>query len=497
MGRSNVKIADLMRRSGVGFGTSGARGLASDMTDEVCFAYTTAFLQYLEGTGELERSGIIGVGGDLRPSTERIMKAVAKAIDHKGYVPQNCGRLPSPALAHYGLVKRIPTVMVTGSHIPSERNGIKYTKCAGEILKQDELGIRRQTVQLPVELFDDRGMIKAETGLPQSDSEALDVYVNRYLDFFKRDCLEGKKIGVYQHSSVGRELMPKILKRLGAEVSLLGFSQDFIPVDTEAIRPEDVQAAKTWASAHRFDALVSADGDGDRPLISDETGKWLRGDVAGILCAEHLNADAVVTPVSCNSALEKSGWFKNVYRTKIGSPFVIEGMEKALEEGAKRVVGYEANGGFLLASDIHRGGKTLRALPTRDAVIVHITILILSKDKRMKVSELVGRLPRRFTFSDRLKNFPTQKSKEKIAVLYSGDAGRDFRTIEKVFGQNFGSVHAVDTTDGLRITFASGEVAHLRPSGNAPEFRCYTEADTETRALEMNKTCIGIMESWR
>ena len=49
-----VKISDLMVQSGVKFGTSGARGLADDMTDRVCYAYTAAFIQYLEETGELK-----------------------------------------------------------------------------------------------------------------------------------------------------------------------------------------------------------------------------------------------------------------------------------------------------------------------------------------------------------------------------------------------------------------------------------------------------------
>lgn len=52
-------------------------------------------------------------------------------------------------------------------------------------------------------------------------------------------------------------------------------------------------------------------------------------------------------------------------------------------------------------------------------------------------------------------------------------------------------------TDGLRIYFESGEIVHLRPSGNAPEFRCYTEADTESRAVEMNRICMDIMTRWR
>ena len=492
-----LKIDDLMIQSGVRFGTSGARGLASDMTDEVCYAYTLAFIQYLESAGELKGAGVISIGGDLRPSTERIMQAVTKAIRYKGYVPQNCGKIPSPGLAYYGLVKKIPTVMVTGSHIPADRNGIKYTKSQGEILKYDEAGIKRQIVEFHSGLFDDEGMLTVEISPLAPDKEALNLYEARCLDFFPRNSLEGKRIGVYQHSAVGRELMVRILVGLGAEVTPLGYSESFVPVDTEAIRPKDVSAAEKWANEYQFDAIVSADGDGDRPLISDENGKWLRGDIAGVLCAEFLRADAVVTPVSCNSALEKSGLFKSVYRTRIGSPFVIEGMQKAQQAGAKRVVGYEANGGFLLASDIESKGKILRALPTRDSLIVHIAILLLSKEKGMKVSELVEELPQRFTYSDRLKDFPTERSTAKIAELSSGNELKDKRTIERVFREYFGNVVSLDSTDGLRITFDSGEVIHLRPSGNAPEFRCYTEADLESRAVEMTKICLDIMERWR
>ena len=52
-----IKINDLMQQSGVKFGTSGARGLASEMTDSVCYAYTKGFLQYLEASGELKKAG--------------------------------------------------------------------------------------------------------------------------------------------------------------------------------------------------------------------------------------------------------------------------------------------------------------------------------------------------------------------------------------------------------------------------------------------------------
>ena len=492
-----AKIDDLMVQSGVKFGTSGARGLADDMTDRVCYAYTAAFIQYLEETGELKGNGDIAVGGDLRSSTERIMTAAARAISDKGYAPQCCGRLPAPALANYGLIKKIPTVMVTGSHIPEDRNGIKYTKREGEILKHDEAGIRRQAVTLAQGLFDEKGMFLIENKPLIPGSEASDLYLDRYLDFFPHDSLSGKRIGVYQHSAVGRDDMVTILSGLGARVTPLGYSDIFIPVDTEAIRPEDVEAAEKWSAEYDFDAIISTDGDSDRPLISDENGKWLRGDVAGILCAAYLEADAVATPISCNSAVEKCGFFEVVYRTRIGSPFVIEAMQQAQEKGAKRVVGYEANGGFLIASPIELDGKILSPLPTRDAVILHVAILLLSIEKDITISELVSELPQRFTYSNRLKEFPTEKSSAKINELYSGNESKDKEAITAIFGEQFGPVSSFDTTDGLRITFESDEIVHLRPSGNAPEFRCYNEAATESRAIEMNHICMDIMAVWR
>lgn len=497
MEKRNVSVENIMRDSNVKFGTSGARGLVKDMTDMVCYTYTTAFIQYLEETGELSVAGAIALAGDLRPSTDRIMLAAAKAVEDKGYTPENCGKLPSPAIACYGLAKKIPTVMVTGSHIPDDRNGIKYTKKAGEILKDDEAGMKQQTVIIPDGLFDETGMFSAEVSIPDITTEAEELYVKRYLDFFPAGCLKGKSIGVYQHSAVGRELMIKILSGLGADVTALGLSDSFVPVDTEAIRPEDVKAAEEWINKYKFDSIISTDGDSDRPLISDENGKWLRGDVAGILCASFLGADTVATPVSCNSAVEKSGLFKTVARTRIGSPYVIEAMNRSIEKGAECIVGYEANGGFLTATDIEKNGKTLTALPTRDAFIIHITILLLSIKQNKKISGLLQTLPQRFTVSNRLKEFPTEKSSQKIAELYSGETEKDRKIIEEIFSPHFGPVNSTDMTDGLRITFKNSEVVHLRPSGNAPEFRCYNEADTEERAEEMNSICMEIMSGWR
>ena len=491
-----VYIAELMAQSGVKFGTSGARGLAVDMTDRVCYAYTLAFVRYLMAIGDIKPGDQVAIAGDYRPSSPRIMAAVAMAIRAAGCQPFNGGFIPTPAIALHGINHGIASLMVTGSHIPDDRNGIKFNKPSGEILKQDEQSIAAAEVEIAAGLFDAQGNTVTPAPLTEAHSSAYQTYVQRYLDFFPAGCLTGLRVGVYQHSSVARDAMMDIFTALGAEVVALARSEVFIPVDTEAIRPEDVVLAKQWASEQHFDCIVSTDGDGDRPLVSDEHGNWLRGDVAGILCAHYLGATAVATPVSSNSALEKSGWFERIDRTRIGSPFVIAAMLQALGAGQNKAVGYEANGGFLIASDIHLDGKTLPALPTRDAIIVPLTILMLAKQAGCSISELLQQLPQRYSSSDRLKEFPTELSQVRISGFNSGDIERDKLAIEAVFGQ-FGSVKTLDDTDGLRITFENDEVVHLRPSGNAPELRCYNEAASEARAQQLNTLCMKIMTSWR
>jgi phosphomannomutase len=484
-------IADLMAVSGVGFGTSGARGLVDAMTDRVCYLYTLGFLQYLQQGAAIRPGAAVALAGDLRPSSPRIMAAAAAAITDLGYRPVNCGNIPSPALACYAIDEGIPSLMVTGSHIPDDRNGIKFNMPGGEVLKADEAGIREQVVRTPDGVFDDNGGFLKPASLPPVDGAAYLRYLARYLDAFPAGCLVGSRVLLYEHSSVAAGALSEIFAGLGAEVVRRGHSERFVPVDTEAVRSEDVALAKAWAAAGHFDLLVSTDGDGDRPLVGDELGNWLRGDVAGILTARFLDAEAVVTPVSSNTALEKSGWFPSVVRTRIGSPYVIEGMQQALDEGAVSVVGYEANGGFLTMTATEIQGRQIRALPTRDAVIVALAVLLLARRHGMPVSELGTLLPARFTASDRLTNFATELSARHIECL----AADENAIVEKF--PMMGPVDHMDLTDGLRITFASGEVLHLRPSGNAPELRCYTEADTAERAKALNAECLGLLDSWR
>ena len=483
-----MKLSDIIEECGVKFGTSGARGLVTGLTDYVCYAYSLAFLQHLKSIGESFNK--VAIAGDLRPSTERILKAVSVAVKDSDCELIYCGYTPSPALALYGIGRSIPTIMITGSHIPDDRNGIKYNKCSGEIAKSDEAGIKSQNLDIP-DYFKPDGSFKTAPSLPVLDTSAETEYIKRYTEVFPENYLAGKTVGIYQHSAVGRELVSTLMRSLGAKTIELGFSDTFIPVDTEAIRPEDVELAANWAKEHKLDIIVSTDGDSDRPLISNEKGKWFRGDILGVLTAKFLNAEAVATPVSCNTAVEKCGYFKSIKRTRIGSPYVIAGMEEAVAEGSDSVVGYEANGGFLTATSFELFGNTLGPLATRDAILPMLALLSLSIESGKALSEIESELPSRFTASDRIQEFPTELSQAKLAQFENIEA------IEEAFSLILSGVKSVDRTDGIRIEYENSEIIHLRPSGNAPELRCYTEADSNKRAIELNQTVINLMSTWK
>lgn len=477
----------MMASSGVGFGTSGARGLVTQMTDLVCYSYTYAFLAYCEKNYPSEKA--VAIAGDLRPSTGRILRAIATAAKDSGWKVIYSGRIPSPAIALYGIEKSLPTIMVTGSHIPADRNGIKFNHPKGEISKKDESGIRSESFELDASKFGEDGMLENPVELPLENSEAREIYERRYLEFFGENSLSGLTVGMYQHSAVGRDIITEILKKLGAFVVVLGRSEVFVPVDTEAVRPEDIKLGAEWAR-QGLDAIVSTDGDSDRPLFADATGRWIRGDVLGILAAKVLGIERIATPVSCNTALEKCELFERTLRTRIGSPYVIAGMQQ-LDCDGKTVAGYEANGGFLLETDISLGGKVLKALPTRDALLPQLAVLAAARAQKLGVEDLFKPLPKRFTASDRIKEFPTEKSRAKVAEIAERNLG------ETYFGKLAGKIVSTDMTDGYRMTFDRGDIIHLRPSGNAPELRCYVECDSAARAEDLKGKVLAVMQEWK
>lgn len=453
------------------FGTSGLRGLVTELVGEASRRWTAAFLAHLE---DVAASGDrkLYVGRDLRSSSPAIAADCMGAASRAGWQVIDCGALPTPALALAAMSAGAPAVMVTGSHIPDDRNGLKFYMAAGEITKADEAGIQGHVGAAPQ---------AADAGVAPIDlsDQVLEAYRRRYLDFFPADALAGLTVGLYEQSSVARDVLRTILDGLGARVMPFSRAAHFIPVDTEAHRPEDISLLANFAATHSVDAIVSTDGDADRPLVADGSGEVVRGDLLGLLTADFLNLRTVVTPLTSSSAMEKSGVAKAVLRTKVGSPFVIAGMERALEAGGTDVVGFEANGGVLQASAVARDGRTLAALPTRDAMLPIICALASSRAKAIGLRALVDQLGAGHALGNRLQEIPSERSGRLLAQL------ADDQAFASAFFSDVGGITAKDDLDGVRFVLNDGATVHFRASGNAPELRCYVEADAPERARHL------------
>lgn len=439
------------------FGTSGLRGLVTELTSGLIHDYVRSFAATCPmGSG-------LFVAHDLRDSSVDIAKAVILAGRASGLSVTQCGAAPTPALALSAMQAGAASIMVTGSHIPADRNGLKFYTPDGEINKSHEaaiLGAVGRSWQHNIS----PSLLRFDT---------LTGYLRRYEDSFA-DALIGMDIGIFGHSAVGRDFLMTLVERLGGKAHRLGWSDVFIPLDTEAVPSKTRQQLLDWAMTKRFDAIISTDGDGDRPLITNQHGQIVAGDVLGQIAAGFLNARRVVTPVSSNTGLEKSGNFGAIDRCKIGSPYVIAAMQKAEDD----VVGYEANGGFLLGYAASGPSGELPALMTRDAVLPMLALLTASRTVENGIKGLIDAQPARFTATDRLENVPTVISHAFVERL------RSENRIRSDFLAQLGLQESMlDLTDGLRIVCSDDRIIHLRPSGNAPELRLYVEA-TDPRVAQ-------------
>lgn len=525
------------------FGTSGLRDTVENMTDMECYVNARGFIAYLEASGEFKKGDKIALGGDRRPSTYRIKRAVAAAVCDMGGMVDDQGQVPSPALAYYSMQNKMASIMVTGSHIPADRNGIKFTKRSGEVLKSDEPGILESVKKVRAKIlsiaekntiFDKNGTFKPVFGSKFNEllkaenyaGRSAGLYVDRYRNVFGGKFFpKGTKIFLYQHSAVGRDIVKDIFVSLGAEVFAPDIevggeslrSDDFVPVDTESVSDKTLNIFKKVLTDNDLDIGITLDGDSDRPLLvyrSREDVKYITGDILGLLAVlglQSLNVkiDAVCVPVSANDSVAKVCKDKGIEltQTKIGSPFVIAGMNDSIASHpggtpaglSWNVVSWESNGGFLTGTDLVIGGKTLKALPTRDAVLPLISAIHLIVKSGKTAEQFLKTLPARATYADRIKDFPVEKSRAIISYLTPKDPN-DVKELEEIKKRiesaflpdhGFGKVKDINYTDGIRIYFDNGEISHLRPSGNAPEFRNYAIADSQSRAMEIVRIGIG------
>jgi len=566
------------------FGTSGLRDRVENMTDMECYINTKGFLAYLQGVGEFKPRTVVALGGDRRQSTPRIKRAVVAAIRDVAGEVDDQGLTSTPGLTYYAMQKKIPSIMVTGSHIPESRNGIKFTKRGGEVLKSDEAGILSQVAEVREKvysmpsselLFDPQsGMFKekeakrAERLIDATDNPGacMRVYTDRYKNVFgEKSFLSKTKLFFYEHSTVARDSAKALLGALGAEVVApdeeitIGYLDEtgerktesvalrspvFVAVDTESVSNRTLSVFKKVMNERDLDIGCTMDGDSDRPLLvyrhfrkGRPTGEigYITGDILGLLTVLALKEmgveiNAVAVPISANDVILKILKEKNVdvSQTKIGSPYVVAAMLESLKKHPQskypvwNVFSWESNGGFLTGNDLQIMGKTLKALPTRDALLPIISVIWMAKKMGIPLSDLVRQLPERYTHADRIRQFATEKGRALIESMspteeedvmqvdytpdgsalisyFSGSKEKfgpesEFHRIKKQLSgffkgeDGFSDITGINYIDGVRIFFSNGDISHFRPSGNAPEFRNYAIANSPGRSRVIVET---------
>ena len=149
------------------FGTSGRRGLVADLTQLEVYLNVAAEMEYLLGLpvaeGGIARGDEFYFAADLRPSSTAVVddpphrggiaQAVSRAVRDAGLRPVYLGRIPTPALASHAFARGRGSIMVTGSHIPFDRNGYKVNTSRGELLKKDEAPIQERVGAVRARLY--------------------------------------------------------------------------------------------------------------------------------------------------------------------------------------------------------------------------------------------------------------------------------------------------------------------------------------------------------
>jgi phosphomannomutase len=275
------------------------RGLERELTDDMVADHVRAFVA-ARPTG-----GGLGLGRDLGASWPRMAPSGRAA----GLAVANSGSVPTLALL--APATREAAAVVSGNHIQTDRNGLKFFISSAEIPKEDEAAIPAGP-----------GGPWPESGspAPRRHARSTVAYLCRYLAAYGPKARRGPGIGVYAHSAVGRDLPGQALSGLGAEAHAFGSSERFVAPDAEAVDEGTRARPAAWAAAGGLDAIVSTDGEGNRPLLADIAGRTVPGDILGRITAAARGNDSGVTPASSNGGAELSVRFAQVVRTRIGSP---------------------------------------------------------------------------------------------------------------------------------------------------------------------------------
>jgi phosphomannomutase len=432
------------------FGTSGIRGHGENyFTDQLCFDIGLAFDQFLNTHGQ---SGPIAIGMDPRGSSPRIKHFVSLGLQEAGRSIYDQGVTPSPCMCH--VLTDIPdagSIMVTGSHIAPELNGVKFFFNREEIQKTHEEEITARYYKIK-----NKSKVLSKSVSSTNSNRANDLYQNLLVNLAHSQ-FPGMVIVVDCGNGAQSNIMPEVLERLECRVirQNCDIQGEFIARDTEA--DGAVSRLQERVIREKADLGIAFDADGDRAVFVDHTGRFVPGDYTGALLAKASVSSDIVTPISTSQVIDMIG--KKVHRTRVGSPVVISKMKEINSQ-----FGYEANGGCI----------SREVMMTRDGGGTSIKILNLITKTGKNLAQLYDELPKFYQFRVKV-DCPTELNQTII------------KKAKEIFRGDF------DETDGLKIWRNNKEWLLFRPSGNAPEFRVFTESPDPTAANELGERALSFV----
>lgn len=313
------------------FGTDGVRGKAGvHPLDHETVARLGAALVRAMRAGD--KSLRFLVGRDTRESGDWIERELARGVHSEGAAITTAGVIPTPAIAYVTRALQFDAgLVISASHNPFEDNGIKVFSGRGEKFTED---LERHVEAI---IADPSWRVPSDGALPPVDkTDVIDAYIGHALLALPNPERLGRlKVAIDTANGATTTVAPRLFGGLGFDLTVIGNEPDGrnINLDCGSTHPERLAAI---VSNGGFRLGVAFDGDGDRAIFIDHTGRVVDGDAVMLLCARHmqsqgrLNGNAVVATVMSNIGLEiglKETAIELV-RCPVGDKYVMEEMLK-------------------------------------------------------------------------------------------------------------------------------------------------------------------------
>ena len=314
------------------FGTDGVRGTANTypMTAEMALRLGEAAGRYFRRDGG--DSHRVVIGKDTRLSGYMLENALTAGLTGTGMNVLLLGPVPTPAVGFLTRSMRADMgIMISASHNPHQDNGIKFFGPDGFKLSDE--------AELEIEALAG-GKVTLAPPEQIGRAKRIEDGRGRYQEYAKTTFptgrrLDGLKVVIDCANGAAYRAAPEVLWELGAEVIPVGVAPNGTNINLNCGSTHTDTAAGAVV-AHGADVGICLDGDADRVMILDQTGRVADGDqimalLAGRWAEEgRLNGGTLVASVMSNLGLERflTGRGLRLERAPVGDRYVVEAMRR-------------------------------------------------------------------------------------------------------------------------------------------------------------------------